>query len=89
MLYLFFMSTDAIAGMSGGTTIKYVDTTTTVDVSGYGNILGANLLESYRMEYSLIHTYCMSQQYFYLFQPSGGNLIIDYNSKFSIRVFYY
>lgn len=39
------MSTDAIAN-AGGTTIKYVDTQTTVDVSGYGNILGAYITDA-------------------------------------------
>ena len=40
MLYLLFLSTDAIAS-AGGTTIKYIDTQTGVELAGIGNILGA------------------------------------------------
>lgn len=37
----YFQSSDALSSTSIGTTIKYIDTTTEVNVSGYGNILGA------------------------------------------------
>ena len=39
-----FYWTDAIAGISGGTTIKYVDVNNGTNVKSYGNIVGSYIV---------------------------------------------
>ena len=79
--------TDAIAGLSGGTVIKYIDTTTKVDVSGYGNILGAmyNGIPYYEYRYPLVLCAFWGTMEFRV-ANNGGNITEE---SVNIRVFYF
>ena len=80
-----FFETDAIAGISGGTEIKYIDTQTGVNVSGYGNILGAVPLWNYSNNIQLVLTSLNGSIKFMSADINGS----AYASSYPIRVFYY
>lgn len=82
---------NAIASV-GGTTIKYVDTETTVDISSYENILGAILLEtlesSSRVGIVLLKDNVKTAFYKFISTVSDG-CDVDFSARKSIRVFYF
>ena len=71
--------------MSGGTEIKYVNTKTRVNVSGYGNILGAMPLWNNTSTIQLVLTSTNGQIKFMPADVNGS----AYESSYPIRVFYY
>ena len=80
---------DAIAS-AGGTTIQYVDTTSGVDVSGYGNIIGAMIIQNTGLSIGLL---CSRANGAIHFLPTiiGANSVITSSpsTTVNIRVFYY
>ena len=84
--------TDAI-NSAGGTTIKYVDTKTTVDITGYGKILGAMFKPGYSNSSSMfLILFCANARYcYYVGSYIHGSTMLTFSSsdKIDIRVFYY
>ena len=90
-IYFYFLLDDAIAS-AGGTQIKYVDTKTTVDISRYGNILGAKYLESWDSgtRIGLVLLKNINVTAFYRFSSSSNNgYDVDFSLQRNIRVFYF
>lgn len=74
--------------MSGGTEIKYVDTKTGEDVSGYGNIIGA-MFKSIQRNATLVLTRDYSIVMYVYGYISPGYFNADFSMKEDIRVFYF
>ena len=86
-----FYWTDAIAS-AGGTQIKSVDTRTTVDISGYGNILGAIYLEflDYTTRFGLVLLKNRNETAFFKFTSTvSDGCDVDFSTLEDIRVFYF
>ena len=83
--------TDAIAGMSSGTTIKYIDTQTNTTLNITSNILGAMITQSVgSSSIGFVYAkYGSSSTIFYSITISTQSPTIDYDSKYNIRVFYF
>ena len=79
-----FYWTDAIAS-AGGTTIKYIDTTTREDIT-VSNVLGAIIIDNTGYGMSPVLFRKGGLFIFYILSDSGG---INVNVVISIRVFYY
>ena len=81
------MSTDAIKNISNGTTIKYLDTETCVDLSGYNNILGAVITSDVGNTFAvMLYKRPNWVKAFYRVSDSGG--AISATVHLPIRVFY-
>ena len=84
-LYFDFYQDDAITGISGGTTIKYIDTQTNTDIN-ITNILGFIFTEPfYSGTRGLILGYNGSNKHIFVVNASGGITTTVAN----IRVFYF
>lgn len=92
MLYLLFLSTDAIAN-AGGTEIKYIDTQTGVDLTGVGNLLGAYINQEVSGAVAVGLILSRHGTTFVTFYPvqMGSTITIGTGggTKYNIRVFYF
>ena len=86
--FLDFQLDDAIASAGSGTTIKYIDTYTTLALS-ITNILGAIFKTSVgNTGVGLIYSKYQSSSIFYSV-ILNHDPVMDLNSKYDIRVFYF
>lgn len=81
-----FKDTDAIKNISNGTTIKYLDTETCVDLSSYNNILGAVITSDVGNTFAImLYKRPNGVKAFYRVSESGGT---SATVHLPIRVFY-
>lgn len=88
MLYLLFLSTDAIAS-AGGTEIKYIDTQTGVELAGIGNILGAYINQAVGTALGLIMSRDVRVAVTFYPVYMGSTITFATGGAINIRVFYF